>query len=469
MADFQSLLAKAVGNLPNRGTPALRQAIYERARIALVGQLRRIEPPLSEADIAREESALTAAAMRLEAEISGPTKPEAAAVKVAPPPPPRPAPPPPAAVAPTRTSIVEPRLPNRPAAPPMVRTLGSAAKPVVAPPTRLAAHSPTTPTLAANGADPATLAPAPMIEPPREAFAPSRPSGVELRPPAPSAREPQRRSPKLLVGLIVGLLFAGAIVVVAVMTREKPQDLASKESAEKNEPAPSGANKVIQRVKPTPNSADVAVSPASTPAASAAPAAAPSPAIASPSLTPASPSLATGPARAAMLVEVRSDPQRPAIEVGSVAWSLVPPSGAPSTSAIKAEIDVPSLKLHATMTIMKNTDASVPATHTIDIKMHFADGAEIKGVKDMGLPQLRKDDISPEEALAGVRVKTGDGNFIVGLFNGDADVARNVELLRTHNWIDLPLVFGDDRVAKLAFEKSAEGDKVFALALAAWK
>ena len=51
MADYQSLLTRAVANLPPSSTPAARQAIYGRARKALVTQLRSLRPPLPENDI----------------------------------------------------------------------------------------------------------------------------------------------------------------------------------------------------------------------------------------------------------------------------------------------------------------------------------------------------------------------------------------------------------------------------------
>src|SRR5438105_2544251 len=76
MADYYPLLAKAVANLPNRGTPTARRAIYERARKALIGQLRSIQPPIPESDIAAEDGALDQAIARLEAEYaSGPAAP----------------------------------------------------------------------------------------------------------------------------------------------------------------------------------------------------------------------------------------------------------------------------------------------------------------------------------------------------------------------------------------------------------
>jgi hypothetical protein len=66
MADYHSLLMRAVANLPNAGTPATRAAIYGRARNALLEQLRSLRPPLPESDITREERALDAAISEIE-------------------------------------------------------------------------------------------------------------------------------------------------------------------------------------------------------------------------------------------------------------------------------------------------------------------------------------------------------------------------------------------------------------------
>ena len=67
MADYQSLLTRAVANLPNMSSAATRQAIYDRARKALLTQLRTLRPPLPESDIAREEKALDQAIALVEA------------------------------------------------------------------------------------------------------------------------------------------------------------------------------------------------------------------------------------------------------------------------------------------------------------------------------------------------------------------------------------------------------------------
>ncbi|HUZ90283.1 MAG TPA: hypothetical protein VMU78_00035 [Methylocella sp.] len=69
MADYYPLLAKAVAGLPN-STAETRHAIYERARNALFGQLRTLDPPVPEEAIEREAQALERAVAQLETELT---------------------------------------------------------------------------------------------------------------------------------------------------------------------------------------------------------------------------------------------------------------------------------------------------------------------------------------------------------------------------------------------------------------
>jgi hypothetical protein len=71
MADYYPLIARAVEGLTEQ-TPVSRRAVYERARTALVAQLRSLNPPLSEADIQRECASLDQAITRVEADHAPP-------------------------------------------------------------------------------------------------------------------------------------------------------------------------------------------------------------------------------------------------------------------------------------------------------------------------------------------------------------------------------------------------------------
>src|SRR5690349_11859860 len=68
MADYYPLVAKAIAGL-EKNTGEGRRVLYERARTALVAQLRGMsDPPLTEAEITRERLALEEAIRKVEAE-----------------------------------------------------------------------------------------------------------------------------------------------------------------------------------------------------------------------------------------------------------------------------------------------------------------------------------------------------------------------------------------------------------------
>ena len=67
MTDYYPLIARAVEGL-DRSTGEARRALYERARKALVAQLRSNQPALLEADITKERLALEEAIRKVEAE-----------------------------------------------------------------------------------------------------------------------------------------------------------------------------------------------------------------------------------------------------------------------------------------------------------------------------------------------------------------------------------------------------------------
>jgi len=554
MADYYSLLAKAVSNLPKAGPEAARKAIYDRARKALVRQLRSLGPSLSEADIAREEAALEAAIGKLEGQFSPNSPPPAAAAARPAPAPPKPAAPRPLGDAPPRmpsfippprpapaaggaripvpdTPLARPAPPQRPISAPLSERLAASA-----PPPR-PAYMPSS-----AGARPLPAAPAPApplgLKPPAARYAPplaarrpepryenepplggadeyvedgyapsvdaSDPERAEaigaadagLRPSAPTRldRAPRSAAAWIIVALVVGVVVF--IAGVAFLWRQNPQDLAIKEPvATPTAEATTNPAKIIERVggaaatpAATPAAAPGPVaSPAATATATETPAASASPAttaVASPAAgaTPAPTTAAsTAPAaaapgipvaaRAAMLVAVASDPQKPAVSLGSVVWSTIPPAaGQPASAvAVKAEADIPDLKMHAVMTLRKNTDPSLPASHTIDLRVTFADGSEIKGIKDMRVPMMRRDDPPAQDSLSGVRVKISDSYFLVGLNRGDAELAHNIDLIANRGWFDFPMLLDDDRIAKLTFEKGADGERIVNDALAAWK
>ena len=58
MADYYPLIARAIAGLDPSAPGESRRALYERARAALIAQLRSVQPPLTESEITRERLSL---------------------------------------------------------------------------------------------------------------------------------------------------------------------------------------------------------------------------------------------------------------------------------------------------------------------------------------------------------------------------------------------------------------------------
>ncbi len=66
MADYYPLIARAIAGLDPNAPGESRRALYERARTALIAQLRSVQPPLSESEITRERLSLEEAVRKVE-------------------------------------------------------------------------------------------------------------------------------------------------------------------------------------------------------------------------------------------------------------------------------------------------------------------------------------------------------------------------------------------------------------------
>src|SRR5260370_9192807 len=68
MADYCPVIARGIAGLDPSAPGESRRALYERARAALIAQLRTVDPPLSESEITRERLSLEEAVRKVESE-----------------------------------------------------------------------------------------------------------------------------------------------------------------------------------------------------------------------------------------------------------------------------------------------------------------------------------------------------------------------------------------------------------------
>jgi hypothetical protein len=157
--------------------------------------------------------------------------------------------------------------------------------------------------------------------------------------------------------------------------------------------------------------------------------------------------------------------------VGTVVWRTEPVKGGtgqPADIAVRADIDIPDRKFKMTMSFRRNTDTSLPASHTAELTFILPPDFAGGGVSNVPGILMKSNEQARGTPLAGLAVKVTDGFFLVGLSNVDADRSRNIQLLKERSWFDVPLVYVNQRRAIIAIEKGPPGERAFNDAFAAW-
>ena len=158
--------------------------------------------------------------------------------------------------------------------------------------------------------------------------------------------------------------------------------------------------------------------------------------------------------------------------VGSVIWRTEPIKASGNQKpdiAVRADIEIPDRKFKMTMSFRRNTDTSLPASHTAELTFILPQDFSGGGVGNVPGILMKPNEQTRGTPLAGLAVKVTDGFFLVGLSNVDADRARNLQLLKERSWFDVPLVYANQRRAIIAIEKGAPGERAFNEAFAAWE
>ncbi|SES33937.1 hypothetical protein [Rhizobium sp. NFR03] len=206
-----------------------------------------------------------------------------------------------------------------------------------------------------------------------------------------------------------------------------------------------------------------------TPGADAAPAANP-PVSPTPAPNEATTQMPAG-AQKMFLYEERLGQTAPTAIEGGVAWSLkeeAPEAGQRPEPVIQAQITVPDRGLTALMTIKRNTDTSLPASHTIEFVFSLPENFEGGSIDSVQRVALKRNEQDRGDPLIAVPAKITDDFHMIALNDFPEAVTTNLDLLRTRSWIDIPLTYRNGRRALLTLEKGAAGNEAFTQALAAW-
>lgn len=473
MADYYPLIARAVAGLEKNSGDG-RRALYERARAALVAQLRGATPALPEAEITRERLSLEEAIRKVEAEAARRTREEAGPQPRAPTIPLRQPPQRPEAAMHAQEPVVKspataPGAPRRPLLRPEPQdepparyndapheAAEAAPQPRPQPPQPRPNRDPLHGIPAAHDFD--QLEPALNAETLDERQYTSPPDyddDTDMRPPrqpredVAEPREVRRPlAPPLgaltkIFAVIVLLAGLGALAYWQRDTIRGMYQAFRGQAAQTARDASQGANqarpKIADRIGPGTSAGQGAI-----------------PAVAQ---------------RVVLYEEEPNDPQGKRY-LGSAIWrteTVSPGPGQPPELAVRADVEIPERKMTMTFSIRRNTDQTLPASHTIEIVFNLPADFAPGGVANVPGVLMKQAEQARGTPLAGLAVKVTNGFFLIGLSAVDSDFQRNIALLKERSWFDIPVVYNNNRRAILAIEKGTPGERAFAEAFATWR
>jgi len=314
----------------------------------------------------------------------------------------------------------------------------------------------------------------------------------ERRPPAPRRRDVQEGGGKryLIIGVIAALVLGGGAGAVMLLpgsgdgpTLQPPAPVAPTTTTtlqETPKPVPAGKNseRLGDPLKPAENPAPAPekpvalgtgpAEPQTPPTEDKTPAAQPATPQPKPLVAPQEAAVA----QKAMLLEEQPDqPGQGKFYQGSTTWRTQSVSGGANAAletAIVGEVDIPERKLKVILTLRRNADPALPATHTLQIQFAVPADFPNAGVQDIANVLPKPSAQQPGVPLTGGKVKVTNGVFLIGLQDAPPDRGRNLQLLRERGWFDVPILYDNGRRAILTLEKGVPGERVFEEAFAAW-
>jgi hypothetical protein len=464
MTDYHQLIARAVEGLDS-STGEVRRALYERARNALVAQLRSNQ--ISEADINKQRLALEKAIRKVEAEAARKSRSEPRSDPRATAPP---ANPPPTDV--PRTAVLPSARDLLLSARSSLKKQGKAAQTARHAREAYEAEAPQYP----PAQEPA--APSQRFEPHLDAedvnsldydtrqernFGPDYETedehsllaqAVRYSPRSAAPEEEYERNPPPLARLPVVLIILA--VVVATISWQWPavtgfyqflSHIGSKPQTQVSE-TPSAQPNFSGRF---PQEQDAGQAPGTVVPGGQTP-----PAV----------------AQRAVLFEEDPNDQQGRRYIGSAIWRTETVSQRPGLTpelAVRANVEIPERRMTVTWSLRRNTDKAMPASHTIEFTFNLPADFPGGGIANVPGILMKQDEQARGTPLAGLAVKVTNGFFLIGLSADDTDVQRNVQLLKDRSWFDIPIVYTNGSRAILAMEKGPAGDRALGEAFAAWE
>lgn len=203
--------------------------------------------------------------------------------------------------------------------------------------------------------------------------------------------------------------------------------------------------------------------PSATPSASSSAPAATEPATSGAAAVPAA-------GEKALLYEERVNQPTPTGIEGRIEWTELQDTSASAQPehSIQGRLTIPASGLTALITFKRNSDPSLPASHLIEIVFAVPPGFEGGAIDEVQRVVMKRTEQERGDALVAVSAKVTDDTYLVALNDFQDVVARNIDLLRTRQWVDIPVTYRNGRRALLTLDKGRSGQALFEKVIREW-
>ena len=186
---------------------------------------------------------------------------------------------------------------------------------------------------------------------------------------------------------------------------------------------------------------------------------------------PAQPAISATAQRSILYEEGEASSGAGSASQGEVTWALDEQRGANGKTLpiLKASVKIPERQVTVDLVIKPNEDASLPASHLVEITYGFPDGFSSGNVVNVPGLVMKPTEEARGDALLGASVKVSDGYFWIALSSLPNERDRNLSLLRDRGWIDIPMLFDNGKRGILTLEKGQNGAQAIDQAVAAWQ
>jgi len=156
---------------------------------------------------------------------------------------------------------------------------------------------------------------------------------------------------------------------------------------------------------------------------------------------------------------------------GSVIWRTEKTAAAQGQRpelTVRCEITIPERRLGMTMSLRRNVDQAVAASHTMELAFTIPADFSFGGISSVPGILMKQAEEGRGAPLAGFVAKVASGFFVIGLSSGETEKAQNLQLLKERPWFDIPVAYNNGVRAVIEVEKGSPGERAFKEAFTAW-